>query len=194
MIDSYFIIDDCIPNSYQDEIEELFYGNNSFPWYYVNDVTLTQDRLDTANTKPITPAFNHVFFSNHGTDPFYPFIKPLAYMACEKIDFSVQSIIQARAFLQMPNGTELRNNHPHIDLPYDHLVCLYYVNDNEAVTTLYKQTRHDTDMKDLARTDFEPLVKCTPKKGRCLFFNGKHYHSSSSPRDGARSIINFDLV
>lgn len=194
MIDDYLIIDDCIPKSYQNEIEELFYGNNNFPWYYANDVTFTQDRLDAANTKPLTPAFNHVFYSSNGTDAFYPFIRPIAYIACEKIGFNIESIVQARAFLQMPNGVELKNNHPHIDLLYDHLVCLYYVNDNEAVTTLYEQTRFDTDMKDVARTNFKPLVTCKPKKGRCLFFNGKYYHSSSSPKDSVRSIINFDLV
>lgn len=195
MINGYQIIDNAIPKSYQDGIEDLMLGNNGFPWFYVNDVTLTQDRLDAANTEPVTPAFNHVFYSlTTGYDSFYNFIRPLVYFSCEKINFTINDIIQARSFLQLPNGRDLKRNHPHVDLQYDHLVCLYYVNDNEAPTTLYKQTRFDTKMEDLARTNFEPLIQCEPKKGRCLFFNGKHYHSSSSPTTTARCIINFDLV
>ena len=88
----------------------------------------------------------------------------------------------------------IKKNHPHIDLQFDHLVCLYYVNDNEAPTTLYKQTRHDVNPEDMSSTEFEPLVTCEPKKGRALFFDGKYYHSSSSPNQSSRCIINFDVL
>lgn len=196
MIDNYIIVDDCIPKKYQDDIEELLLGNSGFPWYYVHDVTLTKDRIDRAKTEALCPAFNHVFYNeaNPQFDQWFDFVRPLAYIACEKINFDLQEILQARSFLQTPNSKPIANNHAHIDLPFDHLVCLYYVTDNEAPTTLYKQTRYDTKMEDIATVEFEPLDTVMPKKGRCLFFNGKHYHSSSSPSTTTRTIINFDLV
>lgn len=196
MIDKYFIIDDVIPKVYQDDIEELLLGNNSFPWYYVADVTLTADKIKKYNTRAICPAFNHVFYedTNDNNDAWYPFIKPLVYMACDKINFDVNYVLQARSFLQLPISKDVPANHPHIDLQFDHLVCLYYVNDNEAPTTLYKQTRHDVNPEDMSTTDFEPLVTCEPKKGRALFFDGKYYHSSSSPNQSSRCIINFDVL
>jgi len=192
----YRILDNVIPKSYRDDIEELLLGNNSFPWYYVEDVTLTKDKIDKYHTKALCPAFNHVFFDdvNDNNDAWYPFIKPLAYMACSKIGLDVEHIIQARSFLQLPIAKDIPENHPHIDLQWDHWVCLYYVNDNEAPTTLYKQTRLDTRSEDMTNVSWEPLITCEPKKGRALFFDGKYYHSSSSPNQRTRCIINFDVL
>ena len=46
----------------------------------------------------------------------------------------------------------------------------------------------------MENVEWEPLVTCQPKKGRALFFNGKYYHSSSSPNESSRAIINFDVI
>ena len=197
MIDDIIVIDNAIPKNYQDEIEELLLGNNSFPWYFINDVTLTEDKLKNAQAEALCPALTHVFYneSNPNYDQWFDFIKPLAYYACDKINYNVREIINSRTFLQLPtHRPKIHSNYPHVDLPFPHLVCLYYVNDNEAHTNLYSQTIETTSMKDIKSTNFDLIKQVEPKKGRCLFFNGKHYHSSSSPMNGPRCIINFDVV
>jgi hypothetical protein len=196
MIDDIIVIDDVIPKSYQDEIENMMFDQGNFPWYYVHDVTFVQEKIEKAKIQKSNPALCHVFYSyemDH-TSPFLNFVKPLAYLACAKINKEVKEIITARSFLQLPSGVEIiEPNHPHVDLDFSHLVCLYYVNDNEAPTNIYKQTSKEIGLRDIPNTNFEIDQKVYPKKGRCVFFNGNRYHSSSSPNMTSRCIINFDI-
>ena len=196
MIETYKIIDDAIPKKYQDDIEDLLLGNNSFPWYYVDDVTLTKDKIDKFATKALCPAFNHVFWNDqnpYANDAWWPFIKPLAYTAYDKVNIEVTEILQARSFLQLPIAKETPENHPHFDLPFDHLVCLYYVNDNEGPTVLYNETNKEYTLDQINDIKFTEMTKVYPKKGRALLFNGKYFHASSTPNQRSRCIINFDL-
>jgi len=193
-MDEYIIVDDAIPKKFQNEIEDILLGNNGFPWYYVNDITLTKDKIKKTGAFDLTPAFNHVFYDEFNTtNNLIYFVKPIIYMAADKINLDFKRIIQARAFLQIPTTKKIKANHPHIDLEIEHIACIYYVSDNTAPTILYNETIFNTSMSEITEKKFTPLVEILPKKGRCLFFKGKYFHSSTTPKDSTRTVINFDI-
>lgn len=192
MIEQIIVLDDVIPTLYQDAIEELLLGEASLPWFLINDITYV------GNSNPLgtaTPAFVHLFKDefSHQTEK-YEFLTPIAYSACDKINFKLTDILRVRAFLQTPTHQKSTTNNPHVDLHYPHVAGVYYVNNCAGPTTIYKQSLLTTSPGEVASTAFEVLQTVAPKKGRMVLFNGAHYHASSSPEDTKRCIINFDLI
>ena len=110
----------------------------------------------------------------------------------------LNEIFNARSFIHFPLASELRKSYDniHIDLPIEHLVILYYVNDTDGDTFLFDKR---ADYNDLKTTAVEPndslniIKRISPKKGRALLFSGDRYHSSSGPTKDIRCIINFDV-
>jgi hypothetical protein len=84
---------------------------------------------------------------------------------------------------------EKRPSIPHIDDYQDHLVLLYYVNDSDGDTLLYKNIydpEQDNDMIIESRI--------SPKAGRAVLFMGDTYHSFHYPnKHDTRSVININI-
>lgn len=193
MINGYQIIDDVIPKKYQDEIEKILLKTQSCPWYLVQDISYqTSDAEFKQITKQFT-AFSHVFKNHQGPQSkIYDFLTPLVYQACEQVNFAVNDIVMARSFLQLPNTNGVNN--PHIDFKDQHLVLLYYVNDSQGPTVLYNETFPQVPVEEVNQRTLTVKTRIEPKKGRCVFFDGLTYHSSSGPTDDVRCVVNFDLV
>ena len=195
MINEIIIIDDVIPTQYQDAIENFMLSEGSIPWYLQNDITYAGNSGTSAGVERKYPAFAHLFKNEDGfqTQKF-DFILPLVFAACEKINFKINSVLRARSFLQLPTYMPSIKNNPHVDMAFDHLVCLYYVNDSQGPTSIYKEKLTEIPVENVGTTLFELLQEVEPKKGRCVFFNGMHYHASSSPITDKRCILNFDII
>jgi hypothetical protein len=109
-------------------------------------------------------------------------------------------ILQARGFMSMPvsKDTVDKIDKPHVDGYHHHMVCIYYVNDSDGDTVIFnKQSGNyvfDTQLKELKPNDLPILQTITPKKGRCVIFNGKFFHASTQPTTGVRCIINFNFI
>jgi hypothetical protein len=195
MINEIIIIDDVIPKQYQDAIEKFMLGEGSIPWYLQNDITYAGDSGSSAGIKRKYPAFAHVFKNEDGYQTQkLDFILPLAFAACEQIDFKITEVLRVRSFLQLPTYLPSIKNNPHVDMAFNHLVCLYYVNDSQGPTSIYKQNYPTVSVEDVGKTEFTLLNEVEPKKGRCVLFNGMYYHSSSSPINDKRCILNFDII
>lgn len=195
MIDNIIIIDDVIPKQYQDAIENFMLGEGSIPWYLQNDITYAGNSGSAARVERKYPAFAHLFKNEDGFQTQkLDFILPIAFAACEKINFNINEILRVRSFLQLPTYLPSIRNNPHVDMAYPHLVCLYYVNDSQGPTSIYKEKLTEIPVEAVGLTTFNLLKKVQPKKGRCVFFNGMHYHSSSSPINDKRCILNFDII
>jgi hypothetical protein len=194
MINDIVVLDDIIPVNYQDQIEQSLLSRFEFPWFFAENITY--ENSNDSRIKKYNPAFSHVFFNERANiySQHFDFIKPIAYMACDKIGFNLTTIVQVRSFLQIPTVSTIEENSPHVDFEHPHLVCIYYVRDNEAPTNIYKQTRNTVDPTMVHNTIFELDRTIIPKKGRVVLFNGDRYHSSSSPNQSTRCIINFDLM
>ena len=84
----------------------------------------------------------------------------------------------------------------HIDIPFSHLVVLYYVNDTDGDTFIFDKFADLDNLKSPTINESESTIikRVSPKKGRALLFDGRRYHSSSGPTKDIRCIINFDIA
>jgi len=194
-----FVIDDVISKPEQDRIEKLMFSKTLF-WTFFDDVALSDHENELLGINKKTPAVGCYFKQENPPYFFgrmYFQVENVARQAAKKAGIKFDSIVDARSFLMFPLHENVRKEYDniHVDMLEDHWVCLYYVNDSDGDTVLFKQTKEDmnNDFEVFKNTKFEPLKRVTPKKGRAVVFNGNRYHSSTAPTNGVRCILNFDL-
>jgi len=72
----------------------------------------------------------------------------------------------------------------HVDWNEPHITQLYYVTDSVAPTYLYKEKQTEPNTQENFRVpaheDLTIMHKCEHKANSCLFFDGSHYHASTS--------------
>ena len=132
----------------------------------------------------VQPGLTHPL-SSHGTPPskYNTFFNQILYDFCFTQNIILKDIYMTRTFLQFPSPHGVpREEKIHTDLNFPHWVCLYYVNDSDGDTILYK---------DDEKTE---IKRISPKKGRIVFFDGSIKHCGSFPSKNYRSIINFDFL
>jgi len=200
------VIDDCIPQKYQDEIEDSLLVKD-FNWHFQSDITLSDMHLRALdklhpNNKPVRrPGFGAMMFdANTGRGNSFHFLAPVIYCSAEKANIEVHELSLIRAFLSMPVSADKidRVDKPHVDKPFPHIVGLYYVNDSDGDTVIYRETNVPAiDNRVIPEIDPKSLTiakTITPKKGRIVFFNGQIYHSSTQPTVGPRCVLNFHFT
>lgn len=185
------IIDDFIPKAYQEEIKNTLFSEN-FPWSYISDVTFNEK--NTSSNK--SPACAHLF-RRHGKTicEYYKLLEPMAFIAAEKAAYTYGEVLMCRSFLQLPIHETKIADLIHIDVPYDHLVCLYYVIDADGDTLIVDKTRSGQEEEfNCSVNDYNILHRVTPKQGRAVLFDGRYYHTAEQPINDVRCIINFDIL
>jgi hypothetical protein len=187
MIDEIFVIDDVINKNYQDSIEKTLLSN-TFPWFFHKDITYNQ--IDEINNY----GFGHTMVNEDGQiiSNYYNFLLPLIFSAFDKVNLKLENVLKCRTFLQLPRPNKNPHNIPHVDLSFNHLVFLYYVNDSDGDTIIFKE-KCDKNIVFDKDYKFNVFKKISPKKGRGLIFNGNTYHASSNPTNNPRCVINFDI-
>ena len=193
-----FVIDDVISKKEQDSIEQTMFAQSVF-WTFFPDVALNEEETKYFGITKKTPAIGCYIKQEYPPYMFnklYYKVEMIPRMACEKVGKKLNTILDARSFLMFPLHDKVRKEYDnvHVDRPDDHWACLYYVNDSDGDTVLFKQTKQDMKtLDDYKNTKFEVLQRVTPKKGRAVLFNGNRYHSSTAPTEGVRCILNFDF-
>ena len=175
------IYDNLIPFEISNSIENLLLYENKIPYKYLFNIT------DSGDFTNLNPGFNYTFLANDNKSnyegEYYYFLTQVLFIFSKKLNISVDYIIRGRTFLHLPiNNVGLLKNQVHVDTDEPHWVCLYYVNDSDGDTILFKDDKK-TEIK-----------RVTPKKGRIVFFNGLIPHCSSNPSKTHRSILNFDFI
>jgi 2OG-Fe(II) oxygenase superfamily len=69
----------------------------------------------------------------------------------------------------------------HVDYNFPHLVLLYYVNTTDGDTILYDNNN-------------EIAERISPKRGRCVLFDGLTLHASSSSTLAPRLVLNTNVL
>lgn len=193
-----FIIDDVIPKAKQDSIEQTMFAQSLF-WTFFPDVALSKEEIEYLGITKKTPAIGCYIKQEYPPYMFnqlYYKVESIPHSACEKVGMKLNAILDARSFLMFPLHEKARKEYDniHVDRPDEHWVCLYYVNDSDGDTVLFKQTKEDVgSIEGYKNANFEVLQRVTPKKGRAIVFNGNRYHSSTAPTEGVRCILNFDF-
>jgi len=197
--ENFVIIDDIIPKNYQDILENRILNplnsEEVVNWFLNPDLDVQLHSTNHNDTKNV--GFSHVMVNNSSpVSLLNDLFLPLVAIACEQIEISNYQIIQSRLFLQAPIGNnERKNDKLHVDLPYQHTVLLYYINDSDGDTVFSNLNSKDITRSSLdSDTEYEIIKRVTPKKGRGVFFNGRIFHASSKPSKNVRCVANFNLV
>lgn len=195
MIDDILVFDDLFTQEETNKIEGLFLSQR-LPWVYFPTMASGKDHPGAKQKKP-TPGWGCYIKQEspwYVNQPLFEDVRFIIDKATDKIGRKWKYLLNARSFMMFPLSDKFEVDHQgiHVDAKVPHLVCLYYVNDSDGDTHIFDYMYDGT----LNRTDIEwnVLKRVTPKKGRVLLFNGFRYHSSSSPKENVRCIINFDLV
>ena len=187
------ILDNIIPKKEQDNIKNILFGRG-FPWYYVNDISHTNNEFQTR------PGHSHIFYDKGISNST---MSNMLHTISDKVNKKIKKklkMYQVRSFLQLPLNKDLlfknskhKEDTPHIDIEQPHTVFLYYVNDADGDTVIYDYV--SKNIKDIPTYEDLTIIKnITPKQGRVIVFDGMTWHSSTQPTKGPRCIINFDMV
>lgn len=174
------ILDNVVKSADAKKLEDLFLSNN-FPWFLIkrsSGIAPAQDGFTD------TIQMEHNFISHNAVQSAL-IHQVMGLLKWENIlkKFKLDSEI-FRMKSNLLFKTQSTPNTPHIDLPFPHIVLLYYVNDSTGPTIFYEK-------KD---DKFVEIEKIEPKRGRLVCFDGDIFHSSTPPLENDyRCIINFNL-
>lgn len=109
--------------------------------------------------------------------------------------FCIKNKIEYTSILRIRRNTSFlcndkRPSEPHVDNIQRHLVFLYYINDSDGDTVLYKNKYNKRKNNDMIINNL-----ISPKAGRGILFDGGIYHSFYYPNiNDVRSTININIV
>ena len=202
MTELLIILDDLIEEELQNQIEHTMFDCN---WEFAMDNTYKYNAslMGMKYRKFLNPFEYDIspsIITNLQTNQkifklFYPVIEK----TCNHINFNLEQISRCIAGIQGVQVIRKQNKvcNIHINQETPHLVLLYYVNDADGETLLFDKTIDDIKDGDIMylneRHEFNVVNKIMPKQGRILLFDGRTYHSASSPTTGIRCIITLDL-
>lgn len=158
---NYTIIDNFLNSIDFAKIKNSVLDNDNFPWYFSNGVS-----DDTFKNKD--SYFFHLVYDNKINSDFYRTLSPLI----NKIN--PKQLIRIKINLYLKTDSLIRYGN-HIDFPFQHSGCIFYLNTNNGKTILNKNIEIDSI------------------ENRALFFNPNIIHSSTNCTDFIyRSNINFN--
>ena len=182
------IIENFIPEQFQNEIENILCGNN-FPWYYNNETTNPSDYGAYIDLKTRdTPHFVHGYYGNNNVvSDYFSLVKPLLYFMPNH-GFTPIEIYRCKSNLTLPSNKPLDSYVvPHVDiLDTNYKTLLYYVNDSDGDTIFFKETPNEFN------GTLTINKSSSPKRGTAVIFDSNIIHSKRSPvKSNQRVIINF---
>jgi len=212
--DEIVVLDDVISPRFQDMVESWLLDPVS-KWSFQKDIALADSVIEKLSLKT-KPGFSKGFFNikTGASDELWPMIVPLVSECFHKANIEFNEILFSRSFLTLPvEGSGINDfDHIHVDSPEEHMVCLYYANDADGGDTVFfdhtvkqvlAQIDHEKETTDLTgqalleyldgkinKKDWKVLHRVSPKKGRCVIFNGHRYHSAARCQSGHRLIVN----
>jgi hypothetical protein len=163
----------------------LFDKMMSLPWTFVPNLSYGHA------SDYSTAGFSYNFFLNKAyksnkeegntQTSEYNYITPLLLEALDKfnVDGDINSVFRSRARLTLNREKSVPED-KHVDYNFPHLVLLYYINNTDGDTILYEGDRI--------------IEKITPRRRRCVLFDGSITHASSSSTLSPRIVINNNLL
>ena len=196
------ILDDLIEEELQNQIEDAMFDCS---WSFEMDNTYGYNAslMGIKYRKFLNPLEYDIspsIITNLQTNQkIFKLFNTIIKKTCNHINFNLEEISRCIAGIQGFQVIRKQNKvcNIHINQRTPHLVLLYYVNDADGETLLFDKTIDDIEDNDMMyldeRHEFNVVNKIMPKQGRVLLFNGRTYHSASSPTTGMRCIITLDL-
>lgn len=183
-------------NVYQDvwsdyqlaQVKNLIMGPN-MPWF-VCITDYTSGAIDPNNHKWEHIAYHKDRQESHAST----WLQMACGDAIARSGQTVDEIIRIRCSIT----TITQNNHiadPHVDTDFPHRTALFYLNDCDGDTIMYKE-KYDPNSRMDQGTYREQYVPnptvdytITPRENQMAWFDGLTYHSSNSPTNSAKRFI-----
>jgi hypothetical protein len=191
--------EDLVEPALADEIERLMVSGG-FPWYFYTNVNSTvrpEDRpthttviFDDSRYEESFGFSTLLFPTEEPNSPLFHYPKRLLELFLNRYQLRPQKLHRVKANLLVrsasPSGP--RPFSPHVDMPIPHWVMIYYVNDSDGDTVILDKTYPD-------RENASVLHSVSPKKGRAILFDGRHYHCGTCPsKHDTRIVFNYDFT
>ena len=189
-------IDDVIPRLYQDQIEAEL-SSDKMAWFFSRE---SARKVQVATSYG---GFSHVAYrfddANPSFSPMTALLLPLLYTFCDKAGIPFKRLLRIRLGLFTQNAAGGPYHNPHVDFYLPHTNALYYVNDTDGDTFIFNETYDDVSLERSVEytrdAKFTIARQLSPKKGRMIGFDGKHYHASMHPVQSSHRIaIAFSFV
>jgi len=189
-------IDDVIPRLYQEQLEAET-TSDKMAWFYSRE---SARRVDVGTSYG---GFSHVAYrfndQNQAPSTMTALLLPLLFSFCEKAGVPFKTLLRIRLGLFTQNAAGGPYHNPHVDFYLPHYNALYYVNDSDGDTYIFNETYDQVSLErsvEYTRDGkFTVAKRVSPKKGRMIGFDGKHYHASMHPAQSAHRIaIAFSFV
>lgn len=194
------VIDDVIPKSYQDSIEQVI-RNSEWTWKF-NRETDTKYAADTGGQSGFlvtdktvqTSQLVHMLYTYESgkQSDMMLFFMAIIYAVEDKTGASLQKMIRGKVNMMTPNPNMREGfyNLAHVDALTPNTVLIYYPFDSDGDTIIFNEKYTDEGVQSLTEKN-----RITPKKGRAVLFDGSHYHASTNPiANEYRCVLNFSFV
>jgi hypothetical protein len=189
-------IDDVIPRLYQDQIEAET-TSDKMAWFW------TRESSRRVAVDASYGGFSHVAYRfnepNAQPSTLTALLLPLLYSFCEKAGVPFKSLLRIRLGLFTQNAAGGPYHNPHVDFYLPHYNALYFVNDSDGDSFVFNETYDEVSLEQSVEytreTKFTVARQVSPKKGRMIGFDGRHYHASMHPMQSSHRIaIAFSFV
>ena len=202
MINDIYVFDDIIEKPYQELIKETLLGGDKpptidevdeeFPWYYTSDIT---DNTHEGIFQGRFGFFHQYVNTEEGVvSNFHNLFLGLIKNSCKKIKIKKVDVLQGRSFLSTPTNIPKDDvDTPHVDMVAPHFVMLYYVCDSDGDTIIYNEKTKFDGCEPNYKMNYTIKKKVSPKQGRVVLFDGRHFHTAEQPNHNLRCIVNYDL-
>lgn len=192
-------VKNCLPAIYEDDIAKAV---TEIPYYYASNTSYGEEdpflphyiKLSSNPNVIENGQFTHaVLDEGNIVSNLYGFICPILYMFADKANVKINKITRIKINLLLRDKTFGTNNYnfPHSDRGSGEKVFLYYINDSDGDTFIFKEYDNFTTIPD----NFTIVDRIKPVKGTGVFFDCLRYHASSNPSVSQhRYVINFNFI
>ena len=185
------IVNDFLGNSYADRLLNVALSP-VFQWKFQPDVTYGEYIQGDKNANS---GWVHNLLQDDDYSEFLNLFVPLLDNIQDLVETKCVFTRLRVALHQNTIGAPKHNN-PHTDYQDDHYSAIYYLNDSDGDTFLFKEyddpnsgTMQQRWEKSQSIKNFTIQESVTPKKNKLLIFDGHQYHASSHPKESNYRII-----
>jgi hypothetical protein len=189
------VLEDCVPISVQNNIENTLLSAD-FPWYYTQSSSIEnaspyQDNFveDNPLVEDTSQLFHSILTRESCWSQWRDIVSPL--MLC--FPFPILEFKRIKCNLKFINPSNPLHNIPHTDhWNGEGYVGLYYVNNSDGDTRLFKEFSYNVNEDEFDSLNIEKTIH--PKKGTMVVFSGARIHAASNPFNyEKRCVINFNF-
>jgi hypothetical protein len=180
-----------VPEKISDWIYEVLCRDNTFPWFYQEFTSKYNGNAEVLQLKGYEehPYFAHIILTDHQiqSNAYDIVFNDLwQWVIRNEPDIDFGELIRVRAAKVTKDFVP--PTQPHVDSPLPHYVMIYYVNNSDGATAIYKETYDGTPPDKVT-----PKQYIDPEKGKYVIFDGLRYHSGNAPMfHKDRTILNIN--